>query len=61
MTPEGRLERSWLPGGVRVLTLERFQIDGLKNNVPLHLRIVRDRAFQEGVLDTHFLEHHAKP
>lgn len=23
MTPEGRLERSWLPGGVRVLTLER--------------------------------------
>jgi len=41
--------------------LERFQIDGLKNNVPLHLRIVRDRAFQEGVLDTHFLEHHAKP
>ncbi|HET9158833.1 MAG TPA: biotin carboxylase N-terminal domain-containing protein [Myxococcaceae bacterium] len=41
--------------------LQRFDIQGLKNNVPLHLRIVRDRAFQEGVLDTHFLEHHAKP
>jgi len=41
--------------------LQRFEIKGLKNNVPLHLRIVRDRAFQEGVLDTHFLEHHAKP
>ena len=41
--------------------LQRFEIQGLKNNVPLHLRIVRDRAFQEGMLDTHFLEHHAKP
>jgi acetyl-CoA carboxylase biotin carboxylase subunit len=41
--------------------LQRFEIQGLKNNVPLHLRIVRDRAFQEGALDTHFLEHHAKP
>jgi acetyl-CoA carboxylase biotin carboxylase subunit len=41
--------------------LQRFDIQGLKNNVPLHLRIARDRAFQEGVLDTHFLEHHAKP
>jgi len=25
VTPDGRLERSWLPGGVRVLTLERPQ------------------------------------
>jgi len=41
--------------------LQRFDIQGLKNNVPLHLRIVRDRAFQEGALDTHFLEHHARP
>src|SRR5262249_6002096 len=41
--------------------LQRFDIQGLKNTVPLHLRLVRDRAFQEGVLDTHFLEHHAKP
>jgi len=37
-----------------------FQVDGIKTNLPLHLRIVRDRAFQEGVLDTHFLEKHAK-
>ena len=41
--------------------LQRFDIQGLKNNVPLHLRIVRDQAFQAGELDTHFLEHHAKP
>ena len=41
--------------------LQRFEIQGLKNNIPLHLRIVRDRAFQEGALDTHFLDHHAKP
>jgi len=41
--------------------LERFRIEGLKSNVPLHLRIVRDSAFQEGALDTHFLERHAKP
>ncbi len=37
-----------------------FQVDGIKTNLPLHLRVVRDRAFQEGVLDTHFLEKHAK-
>jgi acetyl-CoA carboxylase biotin carboxylase subunit len=41
--------------------LERFDIQGLKHNIPLHLRIVRDRTFQDGALDTHFLEHHAKP
>ena len=41
--------------------LEGFRIEGIKHNVPLHLRIVRDRAFQEGALDTHFLEHHARP
>ncbi len=41
--------------------LERFQIEGIKHNVPLHLRIARDPAFQAGALDTHFLEHHAKP
>ncbi|MGO8969618.1 MAG: acetyl/propionyl/methylcrotonyl-CoA carboxylase subunit alpha [Myxococcaceae bacterium] len=37
-----------------------FQVEGIKTNLPLHLRIVRDRAFQEGALDTHFLEKHAK-
>ena len=37
-----------------------FRVEGIKTNLPLHLRIVRDRAFQEGDLDTHFLEKHAK-
>ncbi len=37
-----------------------FQVEGIKTNIPLHLRIVRDRAFQEGALDTHFLDKHAR-
>jgi acetyl-CoA carboxylase biotin carboxylase subunit len=41
--------------------LQSFQVEGIKTNLPLHLRIVRDPAFQEGALDTHFLEHHARP
>jgi acetyl-CoA carboxylase, biotin carboxylase subunit len=41
--------------------LERFQVEGIKTNLPLHLRIVRDRAFQDGALDTHFLDSHARP
>ena len=41
--------------------LERFHIEGIKHNLPLHLRIMRDPAFQAGELDTHFLEHHARP
>jgi acetyl-CoA carboxylase, biotin carboxylase subunit len=40
--------------------LSSFRVEGIKTNIPLHLRIVRDRAFQEGALDTHFLEKHAK-
>lgn len=40
--------------------LRNFAIEGIKNNVPLHLRIVEDAAFKEGKLDTRFLEHHAK-
>ena len=40
--------------------LSDFRVEGIKTNLPLHLRIVRDRAFQEGALDTHFLEKHAK-
>jgi acetyl-CoA carboxylase, biotin carboxylase subunit len=38
-----------------------FRVEGIKTNVALHLRIVRDRAFQDGALDTHFLEKHAQP
>jgi acetyl-CoA carboxylase biotin carboxylase subunit len=41
--------------------LSAFQIEGIKHNVPLHLRIVRDAAFQQGHLNTRFLEQHAKP
>jgi acetyl-CoA carboxylase, biotin carboxylase subunit len=41
--------------------LRDFRVEGIKTNVALHLRIVRDRAFQDGALDTHFLEKHAQP
>jgi acetyl-CoA carboxylase biotin carboxylase subunit len=41
--------------------LESFVVEGIKTNIPLHRRIVADPAFQEGRLDTHFLEHHARP
>lgn len=41
--------------------LSDFTVEGIKTNLPLHLRIVRDPVFQSGALDTHFLEHHAKP
>jgi acetyl-CoA carboxylase biotin carboxylase subunit len=41
--------------------LQHFTIEGIKHNVPLHLRIVRDDAFKQGALDTRFLEKHAKP
>ncbi len=41
--------------------LASFRIEGIKTNIALHKRIVADAAFREGRLDTHFLEHHAKP
>ena len=41
--------------------LESFRIEGIKTNIPLHLRILRSEAFVAGQLDTRFLEHHAKP
>ncbi|MBF5044420.1 acetyl-CoA carboxylase biotin carboxylase subunit [Aggregicoccus sp. 17bor-14] len=41
--------------------LENFRIEGIKTNIPLHLRIVQDPAFAAGQLDTRFLENHAKP
>jgi acetyl-CoA carboxylase biotin carboxylase subunit len=44
-----------------VAALQSFRIEGIKTNIPLHLRIVQDAAFRAGELDTHFLEHHAKP
>jgi acetyl-CoA carboxylase biotin carboxylase subunit len=41
--------------------LEGFTVEGIKTNIPLHLRILKDPVFQAGQLDTRFLEHHAKP
>ncbi len=36
--------------------LERFQVEGVKTNLPLHQRIVASGSFARGELDTHFLE-----
>jgi acetyl-CoA carboxylase, biotin carboxylase subunit len=44
-----------------ISALEQFRIEGIKTNIPLHLRILRSGAFQAGALDTRFLEQHAKP
>ncbi|HVG60473.1 MAG TPA: biotin carboxylase N-terminal domain-containing protein [Hyalangium sp.] len=44
-----------------IQALESYRIEGIKTNIPLHLRILKDPAFQAGQLDTRFLENHAKP
>jgi acetyl-CoA carboxylase, biotin carboxylase subunit len=44
-----------------IAALEQFRVEGIKTNIPLHLRILRSEAFQSGTLDTRFLEQHAKP
>ena len=44
-----------------IQALEGFRIEGIKTNIPLHLRILRDPVFRAGELNTRFLEHHAKP
>ncbi|HEX8699424.1 MAG TPA: biotin carboxylase N-terminal domain-containing protein [Myxococcaceae bacterium] len=44
-----------------IQALENFRIEGIKTNIPLHLRILRSEAFRTGQLDTRFLEQHAKP
>ena len=40
--------------------VDAFEIQGIKHNLPLHARILRDEAFRAGRLDTRFLENHAK-
>jgi acetyl-CoA carboxylase biotin carboxylase subunit len=40
--------------------LSSFVVEGIKTNIPLHLRIVQDADFIAGAVDTSFLEHHAK-
>src|SRR6218665_457619 len=44
-----------------IQALEGFRIEGIKTNIPLHLRILRDPVFRAGELNTRSLEHHAKP
>jgi acetyl-CoA carboxylase biotin carboxylase subunit len=44
-----------------IQALQGFRVEGIKTNIPLHLRILRDPVFRAGDLDTRFLEHHAKP
>ncbi|MCY1080871.1 acetyl-CoA carboxylase biotin carboxylase subunit [Archangium lansingense] len=41
--------------------LQGFRVEGIKTNIPLHLRILQDPVFRAGDLNTRFLEHHAKP
>jgi acetyl-CoA carboxylase biotin carboxylase subunit len=44
-----------------IRALEGFRVEGIKTNIPLHLRILKDPVFRAGDLNTRFLEHHAKP
>ncbi|HEX8822955.1 MAG TPA: acetyl-CoA carboxylase biotin carboxylase subunit [Archangium sp.] len=44
-----------------IRALQGFRIEGIKTNIPLHLRILQDPVFQAGDLNTRFLEQHAKP
>ena len=36
--------------------LERFAVEGVKTNIPTHLKVLGSEAFTRGELDTHFLE-----
>jgi acetyl-CoA carboxylase biotin carboxylase subunit len=40
--------------------LSDFRVEGIKTNIPLHLRIVRDQTFRDGALNTRFLETNAR-
>ncbi|MFE8601354.1 acetyl-CoA carboxylase biotin carboxylase subunit [Archangium violaceum] len=44
-----------------IAALKDFRVEGIKTNIPLHLRILQDPVFRAGDLNTRFLEHHAKP
>ena len=44
-----------------ITALQNFTIEGIKTNIPLHLRILQSPAFIAGDLNTRFLEQHAKP
>ncbi len=36
--------------------LEETIIDGIKTNIPVHLKILRDKSYQEGKVNIHYLE-----
>ncbi len=40
--------------------LEMFFIEGIKTNIPMHLKILEDEDFQAGNLTTHFMERFAR-
>jgi len=39
-----------------IRALSSFVIEGIKTNIPLHLRILQDAGFRSGAVDTSFLE-----
>jgi acetyl-CoA carboxylase, biotin carboxylase subunit len=41
--------------------LDMMVVEGVKNTIPLHQRILNDPAFQEGQIDTRFLDRLRKP
>ncbi len=40
--------------------LDMFFIEGIKTNIPMHMRILEDRDFQSGNITTHFMERFAR-
>jgi acetyl-CoA carboxylase biotin carboxylase subunit len=36
--------------------LQMMRVEGIKTSIPLHLKIIENEDFQEGRLDTHFME-----
>jgi acetyl-CoA carboxylase biotin carboxylase subunit len=41
--------------------LRAFELEGLKNNIPLHEQVLAHSAFQAGEIDTSFIEEHITP
>ena len=38
------------------IALDELLIDGIRSNIPLHRDLVRDREFQKGGVNIHYLE-----
>jgi acetyl-CoA carboxylase biotin carboxylase subunit len=47
------------------IALSEMAVDGIKTNIPLHLELLDDSAFQRGGVSIHYLEeklaHRSKP